>query len=368
VVLATTDGGITWRQQNNADHDDLRAMFFVTPSIGWAVGSSGTILATTDGGANWRNRDSGTPDDLNGIYFDDATNGWAVGANGTILTTTDGGITWASHDSGTPFDLHAVRFADARRGWAVGANGTLLITVDGGATWQPRDTGGTTPFLGLTSGRPAGPGERTNLWATGSDGSIVRISAPDITAIAHAEHLPDMLAALRSSDIAADLIGQPLTDFGSADADMAQRSAAIAGKPVSAPVAAPEPGPVAAPAPVPVTHQPVSDPSGLFHDPLALATMTRAGILAYLLIAGLILGTIIRWAHRQTAHIDACADALIMSAGASHERFMELVRILSPAGRIPRELQVRRETLAERAKGPGRKPAFDPAVSLNRRL
>jgi len=268
--------------------------------------------------------------------------GWAVGANGTILATADGGVTWTRQGSSTPFDLHGVRFADSMRGWAIGANGTLLVTGDGGATWQARDTGGASPYLSLSAADPL------NLWATGGDGSVLKIAVPDVSAIAAAEHLPDMRAALRSSNLGEDTIGQPLADFGSADADLTERTAGTVRSPpvVTAPlVTAQAPSPVP---PVPPSTRnlasaasPVAAPddetsaAALLHDPMVLTSINRIGITAFVLLAGLILGSVIRRAMRLTTHVDACADALTLTGGSANDRFIELVRTLSPSGEVP---------------------------------
>jgi hypothetical protein len=55
---------------------------------------------------------------------------------------------------------------------------------------------------------------------------------------------------------------------------------------------------------------------------------------------------------RLTAHIDACADALTLNNGSGNEHLIELVRTLSPSGKIPPNLAAR----------------FDPGISPNRRL
>jgi hypothetical protein len=49
------------------------------------------------------------------------------------------------------------------------------------------------------------------------------------------------------------------------------------------------------------------------------------------LLAGLILGSVIRRAMRLTTHVDACADALTLTGGSANDRFIELVRTLSPS-------------------------------------
>ena len=74
------------------------------------MGSGGTILATTDGGETWKAQTSGSTESLNGVSFADAWAGWAVGDGGTTLATDDGGATWDVESSGTSAGLYAVTF------------------------------------------------------------------------------------------------------------------------------------------------------------------------------------------------------------------------------------------------------------------
>jgi hypothetical protein len=79
------------------DNADLKAAFFATERLGWAVGKSGAILATRDGGNAWTPQTSGTEVGLISAHFTaDGQRGWAVGDNGTILGTGDGGRLWSA--------------------------------------------------------------------------------------------------------------------------------------------------------------------------------------------------------------------------------------------------------------------------------
>jgi len=162
-------------------------------------------------------------DDLLGLYFADPARGWAVGRTARSCPPRMAVPVGQSATAKTPFDLHGVLFVDAMRGWAAGANGTLQVTSDGGVTWQAKDSGDGTPFLGPGPGWPVaclgrgcgrvGPVDHdTGHWSDRGGG-----------------HLPDMRAALRSIDIAADRIGQPMTDFAAADADLTERALRLSG-------------------------------------------------------------------------------------------------------------------------------------------
>ena len=103
----------------------LNAVWFATPEQGWAVGAEGVILATTDGGRTWRPQASGVGDDLFDVkFFADAREGWAVGSGGTMLHTRDGGRTWADARRVTTHALERLALV-GRRAWAVGFGGTI---------------------------------------------------------------------------------------------------------------------------------------------------------------------------------------------------------------------------------------------------
>ena len=104
----------------------LNAVSFADARHGWAVGARGTILATEDGGRSWRAQNSGTESDLFDVKFFDAREGWAVGGEGLAIHTSDGGATWRAEATGTPHALERLFFAGARRGWAVGFGGTII--------------------------------------------------------------------------------------------------------------------------------------------------------------------------------------------------------------------------------------------------
>ena len=209
LILATTDAGATWYAQNagNAGNGgaQLASISFIDVRRGWAVGQSSSqsgaqsavILATTDGGATWRAQNAGSAGSsagLSDVAFSDAAHGWAVGSSYDssqsggfsflILATSDGGATWNSQEAdgagqfpGRFSSLGSVSFVDAKHGWAVGrsedapsdfAAGTLVIlaTTDGGATWNAQDanSGGRRGFLSSVSFVDANHG-----WVAGGD-------------------------------------------------------------------------------------------------------------------------------------------------------------------------------------------------------
>ena len=70
-VFHTADAGRTWSAFDTGSTVPLRAMAFVDDQHGWAAGELGTILATADGGRTWRpQRAGGSRAALLGVFAD----------------------------------------------------------------------------------------------------------------------------------------------------------------------------------------------------------------------------------------------------------------------------------------------------------
>ena len=133
-IVVSGDGGKTWKQAKVPVSSDLTAVWFASPTLGWAVGHDGVVLATTDGGLTWakqldgrvaaqitladiqakaaadpaseelqallaesqRNVDMGPDKPFLDVWFESETTGFVVGAYNLIYHTTDGGKTWTS--------------------------------------------------------------------------------------------------------------------------------------------------------------------------------------------------------------------------------------------------------------------------------
>jgi photosystem II stability/assembly factor-like uncharacterized protein len=153
-LLRTEDGGQTWTRialprdlklppdvAEVVDPGDvvLNSIAFADPDHVWIAGEFGVILASTDGGLTWKSQDSPVQSTLFGIFFADQQRGWAVGLESTLLRTTDGGKTWRKQEIETPWGFPLALYDIAVRGpygWAVGNSGLLLSSNDGGETWR----------------------------------------------------------------------------------------------------------------------------------------------------------------------------------------------------------------------------------------
>jgi len=154
LIFYTSDGGISWDQQESNTTHQIMRIFFLDDKNGWGLTwvydpFFGTeILKTTDGGANWSVEQYKEEFVfLRGIYFLDTLKGFAGGMPAQFLQTTDGGINWerAHIDSGTfsQFPVIDFKFYNELYGFAVGGRfdiaGVIWRTIDGGQNWVAID-------------------------------------------------------------------------------------------------------------------------------------------------------------------------------------------------------------------------------------
>jgi photosystem II stability/assembly factor-like uncharacterized protein len=134
VILGTSDGGISWNQQNSGVTNVLYGNAIVDQNIAFAVGENGIILRTINGGINWILCAPLTLENLKKIVV---TNSSVVtcGDNGTILVSHDMGKNWTLNNLVTANNLNYVTAAGQIL-FMVGANSTVIKSVDGGDSWS----------------------------------------------------------------------------------------------------------------------------------------------------------------------------------------------------------------------------------------
>jgi len=148
VVTASPEP--TWRRTNapvaSSRTDDI---WFLNPTVGWAVNSDGNILKTVDGGASWVVQQPAPGTYLRCVGFASADVGWVgtLTPSRRLLRTTDGGANW-SRVSGLPSNAPvAVCGLSVVSDLVVFASGTnrpndiprMMKTTDGGSTWSAWD-------------------------------------------------------------------------------------------------------------------------------------------------------------------------------------------------------------------------------------
>lgn len=92
-LMSTVDGGANWTildstivSSYSADAEDIH---FATVGKGWIFGDK--ILYTADGGTSWAEQTIPTADNVRRAFFINESLGYAVGSNGSIIKTTNGG-------------------------------------------------------------------------------------------------------------------------------------------------------------------------------------------------------------------------------------------------------------------------------------
>jgi photosystem II stability/assembly factor-like uncharacterized protein len=171
VMFETGDGGDTWKRREDLPPTRAfaDAVAFPSPSVGFA-GGVGPILATRDGGRTWKVSHEPAGGFVRDLFFLDERTGWAVGHNGLVLRTKNGGEAWETLPSFTRNRLRSVFFLDAKRGWIVGDAteadpGVLFETRDGGAVWSRVEINA--PDLHRFAKSPG------RLWIVGKGGTIL---------------------------------------------------------------------------------------------------------------------------------------------------------------------------------------------------
>ncbi|NUQ43175.1 MAG: choice-of-anchor D domain-containing protein, partial [Calditrichaceae bacterium] len=112
---------------------NIHATYFVSATVGYAVGAGGLVLITTDGGQTWSQFYIGVNVDLHSVVVIDNVI-WVAGANGHICYSIDGGITWIPANPGPAQTFYSLTFVSGGYGWACGADG--LIYYWNGSAWM----------------------------------------------------------------------------------------------------------------------------------------------------------------------------------------------------------------------------------------
>jgi photosystem II stability/assembly factor-like uncharacterized protein len=131
AVLLSDDHAASWRQVTAPVSVTLTGVQFVDAQHGWAIGHAGVVLATQDGGQTWRKQLDGRQIGQLALEAARAKQGRAGETNSELADAQR----LAGESADKP--LLALHFSDPRNGWVIGAYNLILRTRDGGQSWLP---------------------------------------------------------------------------------------------------------------------------------------------------------------------------------------------------------------------------------------
>lgn len=211
AIWRTTDGGESWKAiAPPVLGTRLRAVHFVDSTHGWAVGvraGVAVVIASKDGGLTWREQPV-AGQRLEDVVMFNRHVGYAVGYQNNVRTT-DGGLTWlpgslpsdyyvaiapvgpqSAFTSGYGGNIYRSEDAGARWTWTArpasqvsevavsgtllavaGAAGQLVTSVDAGRTWMGHEIGNA-DVLSVAVRTPH------SLVATTADGRVIELLCP----------------------------------------------------------------------------------------------------------------------------------------------------------------------------------------------
>jgi photosystem II stability/assembly factor-like uncharacterized protein len=155
ALRRTDDGGVTvkrlpWGSNDISCPSPIVAVSFPTPLVGYLLLQSGDVMATTDGGDSWKKQTAAPTSKASGggnfvvdIAFTSATSG-VVSVGNQIYYTTNQGSSWSPVKTTDGPGLLHFEFTSATQGYAIGQNSSMYVTLDAGATWNAVASDGST--------------------------------------------------------------------------------------------------------------------------------------------------------------------------------------------------------------------------------
>lgn len=179
-VILLADDGVGFRQAKAVPvRTLLTTVQFVDDRNGYAAGHDGVVLATRDGGETWKllRATPGVEQPILSMHFDSLEHGIAVGLYGWAIETHDAGRTWTDLKvaSGEEADRHLLHMFATARGslFIIGEGGTIFRSVNRGKSWEGTNTGGKGSLwygVALSDGTLLACGMRGHLYRSSDDG------------------------------------------------------------------------------------------------------------------------------------------------------------------------------------------------------
>lgn len=186
LIVHSDDDGKSWVQARVPVSVTLTALCFADARIGWAVGNMGVVLATEDGGVSWRKSldgEAGAQLALQAARAWQGNGGRADSARAAVLLIEDA---QRLVDEGPDKPLLGVTLRADGSLLVVGAYGLAFVSKDGGKSWQsqmhrlPNPEGLTYYGVAERGGESLLYGEQGLLLrSTGGDAAFAPLASPD---------------------------------------------------------------------------------------------------------------------------------------------------------------------------------------------
>ena len=170
TVLISQDRGHTWHkkelvvpseseafgaiggsaeQENAGEEARLVAVSFSDDKHGFIAGEFGWVLATEDGGATWKRQASKTDKLLFSIHAQSPRDAIAVGSEGIIIETHDGGQTWGAKPARDARNLFCVS-CSGQRCAVSGQEGLVMVRESPEKDFASLNSGALAPLSALS--------------------------------------------------------------------------------------------------------------------------------------------------------------------------------------------------------------------------
>lgn len=154
LILATDDGGKTWRSLQTRLENTLGVHLYAVQVLGQALfvaGEQGLLARSDDGGGRFTALSSPYKGSFFGLLSTRDGALLAYGLRGNVFRSSDGGLQWRQVETGLPVSIGAgVTLGDGRV-VLLAQNGDLLVSRDGGTTLARVVAPRPLPAAGLTS-------------------------------------------------------------------------------------------------------------------------------------------------------------------------------------------------------------------------
>jgi photosystem II stability/assembly factor-like uncharacterized protein len=124
-IAYTTDGGATWTGITQEVSETTNKIRFASPTTGWAFGKNGSfVLASSDGGKTWKQQPTGLPDYRPPVDISVLSERQVfINTTEAVLSTSNGGDSWKVIGNFRSETISALSFPDSNHGWVVGIKG-----------------------------------------------------------------------------------------------------------------------------------------------------------------------------------------------------------------------------------------------------